>query len=106
MFRPFGCEIKVRKQVDEISLLHSVNADCYIIVMPNMDRSRRSSEGEEEVKGPERSLVEWREEKRRLEEKLEEKRRKTRLDSLMSFSIDGGSILEVQRYDILYTNAD
>ena len=27
MFRPFGCEIKVRKQGDEISLLHSVNAD-------------------------------------------------------------------------------
>ena len=79
----------------------------YIIVMPNtMQRSRRSSEGEEEVKGPERSLGEWREEKRRLEEKLEEKKRKTRLDSLMSFSIDGGSILEVQRYDILYTNAD
>ena len=77
-----------------------------IIVMPNMGRSRRSSEGEEEVKGPERSLVEWREEKRRLEEKLEEKKRKTRLDSLMSFSIDGGSILEIQRYEILYTNAD
>ena len=56
-----------------------------------MDRRRRSSEGEEEGKGPGRSL----EEKKLLEEKA----RKTRLDSLMSFRIDGGAVLEVARYE-------
>ena len=56
--------------------------------MPNMDRRRRSSEGEEE-KRPEWSLEKWQEEKR----KLEEEKRKVRLDSQMSFAIDGGSIL-------------
>ena len=66
--------------------------------MPNMDRRRRSSEGEEN--GPERSLEEWMEEKR----KLEEEKRKVRLDSQMSFAIDGGSILEVHRY--CYSNVD
>ena len=66
--------------------------------MPNMERRRRSSEGEEN--GPERSLEEWMEEKR----KLEEEKRKVRLDSQMSFAIDGGSILEVHRY--CYSNVD
>ena len=61
--------------------------------MPNMDRRRRRSVGEEEVKGPGMSLEEWREEKRRLEEE----RRKARLDSQMSFTIDGGPILDIQR---------
>ena len=77
----------------------------YIIVMPNMDRRRRSSEGEEN--GPEWSLEEWMEEKRKLEEekrKLEEEERMVRLDSQMSFAIDGASILEVQRY--CYSNID
>ena len=67
--------------------------------MPNMDRRRRSSEGEEE-KRPEWSLEKWQEEKR----KLEEEKRKVRLDSQMSFVIDGGSILEVHRY--CYSNVD
>ena len=66
--------------------------------MPNMERGRRSSEGEEEVKGPAMSLEQWREEKRRREEEKEEERRKARLDTQMSFSINGGSILDVQRY--------
>lgn len=64
------------------------------IVMPNMEGSRRrtSSTGELST-GPKWTREEWREEKRRLEEE----RLRARLDSQMSFSIDGGSILEVQR---------
>ena len=61
-----------------------------------MVRRRRSSEGEE---GPERSWEEWLEEKKLWEDNLEEETRKTRLDSLMSFRIDGGAVLEVARYE-------
>ena len=39
----------------------------------------------------------WQEERKRRLEEQEERDRKVRLDSTMSFSIDGGSILEVQR---------
>ena len=61
-----------------------------------MVRRRRSSEGEE---GPERSWEEWLEEKKLWEDNLEEETRKTRLDSLMFFRIDGGAVLEVVRYE-------
>ena len=61
-----------------------------------MERRRRSSEGEEE-KEPRWSLEMWQEERKRRLEEQEERDRKVRLDSTMSFSIDGGSILEVQR---------
>ena len=72
----------------------------YIIVLPyTMDRRRRSSEGEEEGKGPGRSLEEWLGEKKLLEEKLKEKARKTRLDLQMSFRIEGGAVLDVARYE-------
>ena len=85
------------KQVIKIRIIDYVHADSTIIVMPNMDRRRRSSVGEEEVKGPGMSLEEWREEKRRLEVEREEEKRKARLDSQMSFTIDGGPILDIQR---------
>ena len=39
------------------------------------------------------------EEKKLWEDNLEEETRKTRLDSLMSFRIDGGAVLEVARYE-------
>lgn len=58
MFRPFGCEIKVRKQVDEISLLHSVNADIlhyryakYYAKKQEEQRGRGGGEGAREVVG-------------------------------------------------------